>query len=462
MQRSFKKLNLNTDLLKNLDLLGFHQMTNIQSKALSTILEGKDVIAEAQTGSGKTVAFGLGLLSQIVTADFCVQSLVLCPTRELATQVATEIRRLARMTPNLKVLTLCGGTPIQPQMDSLDRGAHVVVGTPGRIVDHLKKKNLDLTEVNTFVLDEADRMLDMGFEEDIHFIMKRSPRNKQTLLFSATFPDNIAKVSRRIQRDPQHIVGESEIQNSDIEQFFFETKKDEKDAVLLAILQQFKPESSIVFCTTKIQCAEVSRRLRESGVVALALHGDLEQDERHEVMVRFANGSASVLVATDVAARGLDINNLSAVINFELSKDPEVHVHRIGRTGRAGNKGIALSMYNRSEVFRIKAIEKLINKDLPRESKLKRTQQKKIDLKPVMQTLKIFAGKKSKLRPGDILGALTKEAQIENQFIGKINIFDNISYVAIHKKHIENAVRHLAAAKIKNRNFRLKVLWSSK
>jgi ATP-independent RNA helicase DbpA len=455
----FNQLPLKPEILKNLDLLGFEQMTDIQAKALPHVLGGKDVVAQAQTGSGKTVAFGLGVLSRTTIADYYIQSIVLCPTRELATQVATEIRRLGRLSSNLKVLILCGGMPMGPQIESLNHGAHVIVGTPGRILDHMSKRTLDLRNVKTLVLDEADRMLDMGFAEDIAAIISRTPNSRQTLLFSATFPENIMNMSRDIQKNPVHVKTENATQNTDIDQYFFETKKDEQFEVLLSLIDKYRPESSIIFCTTKIQCDDVAKYLTDCGLVALPLHGDLEQYERDEVMVRFSNKSASILVATDVAARGLDIKDLSAVINFEISKDPEIHVHRIGRTGRAGQKGLALTMYNRSEVFRIKAIEKLMGVELTKDTPLPRIKGQRVDLKPEMKTLKISGGKKNKLRPGDILGALTKEAGIEGQYIGKINVFDFHSYVAIHKQQAEAAQRRLDTAKIKNRNFRMKILW---
>ena len=454
----FKTLKIKPEILKNLGLLDFKEMTEIQSQSLPHILARKDVIGQAQTGSGKTVAFGLGVLSHTIVADPYVQSLILCPTRELAAQVAVELRKLARLTENLKVLVLSGGTPMGPQIASLEHGAHVVVGTPGRVLDHLGKRTLYLGQLKTLVLDEADRMLDMGFAEDIQKIIRRTPNSRQTLLFSATFPAEISEMSKHIQRDPLHISADQPSQNIDIEQFFFETKKDEKYENLLSLIAQYKPKSSIIFCTTKIQCDDVANYLCNHGLAALAIHSDLEQEERDEVMVRFANQSASFLVATDVAARGLDVKDLSAVINFELSKDPEIHVHRIGRTGRAGNKGLALNLYNRSEVFRIKAIEEFIGQDLPRECPLNKFTDHTINLKPSMVTVKISGGKKNKLRPGDILGALTKDAGIEGKHIGKINIFDHHSYVAIHKSHAETAKEKLTSSKIKNRNFHLRII----
>ncbi len=454
----FHSLNLHSEMLKNLDLLGFSQMTEIQSKALPHVLAGKDIIAQAQTGSGKTVAFGLGVVSQVIVADYYIQSLILCPTRELADQVATEIRKLARLNNNFKVLLLCGGSPIGPQIGSLEHGAHVIVGTPGRVLDHLSRRNLDLRSINTLVLDEADRMLDMGFSEDISSIISRTPMNKQTMLFSATFPDNIKNMSRDIQHEPVHVKTDNANINVDIDQFFYETKKNEWDETLISLIDKYRPESSIIFCTTKIQCDDVARYLISCGISALAIHGDLEQYERNEVMARFANGSGSMLVATDVAARGIDIKDRNAVINYQISRDPEVHVHRVGRTGRAGQKGLAISLYNRSEVFRVKAIEELTGDKYERDLRIPVIQNTKINLKPDMVTIKINGGKKNKLRPGDILGALTKDIGIEGKFIGKINIYEFHAFVAVQKHHAVNAAKGLERSKIKNRTFRSRIL----
>lgn len=456
--RPFKNLPLKLEFHKNLDLLGFNEMTDIQAQSLPLILGGADVIAQAQTGSGKTVAFSLGILSNTIIADQSIQSLVLCPTRELATQVADEIRRLARLTENVKVTVLCGGATIAPQIQSLQHGAHIVVGTPGRVLDHIRRQTLSLREVRTLVLDEADRMLDMGFLDDIRFIIKKVPQSRQTLLFSATFPDEILDLSKGIQKNPVRVSTDNATQNTDIEQLFFESKKGERFATLLSLIHNYKLKSSLIFCTTKSQCNDVAQFLRQRGLVALAIHSDLDQTQRDEAMLRFVNQSMSFLVATDVAARGLDIKDLDSVINFEISRNPEVHVHRIGRTGRAGKKGRAYTIYNRSEVFRLKAIEEYMGCELPRECPLKLISDRSLKHKPDMITLKIFGGKKDKIRAGDILGALTKDAGIKAKFIGKINIFEHNSYVAIDKNHAHTAERHLSASKVKNRKYGMKLL----
>jgi ATP-dependent RNA helicase DbpA len=455
----FQHLNLSSECLKNIETLGFANMTDIQAQSLPEILAGRDLVGQAQTGSGKTAAFALRLLTEVEISKSSVQGLVLCPTRELASQVADEIRRLGRYLHNLKVLVLCGGTPIRPQMYSLERGAHIIVGTPGRLTDHLSRKSLSLSKIKTVVLDEADRMLDMGFSDEISYVVSQLPSKRQTLLFSATFPSSIEEMSRDLQVNPIHVKTENSNKNKNIDQKFFEVQKTRRKEGLLALLGRYEPVSSIVFCATKIQCDELASFLQEFGIVAQAIHGDLLQSEREEVLIRFSNGSVSVLVATDVAARGLDVKDLSAVINYQLSPDPEIHVHRIGRTGRAGHKGMALSLYAKSEMHRLEAIENFMNIDALSKDVLSENSDTQINLTPEFITLKIFGGKKNKIRPGDILGVLTKDAGIKSQFIGRINILDFNSYVGIHRDYVERAHSCLVQSKIKNRNIGSKIIW---
>ena len=359
---SFSSLPISRAQMANLETLGYHKMTPVQAQSLPHVLKGKDLIAQAKTGSGKTAAFGIGLLEQINPRFFGVQALVLCPTRELADQVGKELRRLARSTPNIKLVLLCGGKPFGPQKGSLEHGAHIAVGTPGRIQDHLRKETLKLDGLKTLVLDEADRMLDMGFFDVMTEIISQTPKKRQTLMFSATYPNQIKKMCRSIQRDPVTVTVEAEHKAGVIEQMFYEVQKHERNNTLLALFEHYKPETTLVFCHTKKQCDEVAGFLRGRQIEALAIHGDLEQRERDQVLVQFSNNSCSVLVATDVAARGLDIKSLAAVINYELPRDPEIYVHRIGRTGRAGEKGIALSIFTESEQFRVKSIEQYLKK----------------------------------------------------------------------------------------------------
>ncbi|HHQ4683579.1 TPA: ATP-dependent RNA helicase DbpA [Aeromonas veronii] len=453
----FSSLNLSPALQENLTSLGYLQMTPIQAQSLPLVLDGKDLIAKAKTGSGKTAAFGLGLLAKLNVNRLEVQALVLCPTRELADQVAQEIRRLARALPNVKLVTLCGGTPTAPQSATLSFGAHIAVGTPGRILKHLEQGTLELSGLKTLVLDEADRMLDMGFGEDINRVISYAPQQRQTLLFSATYPEGIAQMSRGVQRNPVEVSVESLHEGSAIEQKLYEVPAGHRLDALTWLLSHYQPSSCVVFCNTKRACNDVADHLAAKGFSALALNGDLEQRERDQVLVRFANGSATILVATDVAARGLDIKELGAVINYELTYDPEVHVHRIGRTGRAGQQGLALSLYQPNEAQRVNFIEEYQQAPMP----LGDLDSIGRDIKPIapqMVTLSIDAGRKTKVRAGDILGALTGEGGIAGADVGKIQISEQYSYVAVKRSVASAALKRLQEGKIKGRSYRARKL----
>lgn len=455
---SFARLQLDSRLFDNLESLGFTQMTPIQAEALPPILAGHDLIARARTGSGKTVAFGLGLLQRLNLRFFAVQALVLCPTRELADQVARELRSLARTSANTKVVTLCGGAPFGPQVGSLEHGAHIVVGTPGRLLKHLQKKTLRLDKVGMVVLDEADRMLDMGFYDDMAAILSATPPQRQTLLFSATYPERIRELSSAFQREPLEVTVEAQHDNRQIRQRFYEVQKGQRVRTLPALLAQYRPASTVVFCHTRQQCQEVAGELQQYGVQALALHGDLEQKERDLVLVRFANRSVPVLVATDVAARGLDIKELEAVINFELPRDPEVYVHRIGRTGRAGSKGVALSLFIASEARRVTAIEEYLGEKVALEELSNLKVPEGFGLPAPMVTLCIDGGRKEKVRPGDLLGALTAHEAIAKEHVGKIDIFDHLAYVAVDRSVRKVALKVLGEGKVKGRRFKARVI----
>ena len=431
-------------------------MTPIQEQSLPLILDGRDMQAQAKTGSGKTAAFGIGLLHRLDSQTYQVQALVLCPTRELADQVSKEIRRLARPIPNTKILTLCGGAPIGPQLSSLEHQPHIVVGTPGRILKHLQKGTLKLGSLKMLVLDEADRMLDMGFHDDIMRIIDETPGHRQTLLFSATYPDEIKDISSTILKKPVDIHVESLHDNKNIKQVFYEIQKNQRTEALVSLLEHYNPQSSVVFCNRKQQCNELAKELKQQGFHALALHGDLEQKERDQVLVQFANKSTSILIATDVAARGLDIKDLHAVINYELSPDPEIHIHRIGRTGRAGNEGLALSLFTASEAPKVNAIEDYQNSPVTIEEMSSLKKQDSFNLTPPMVTLCINAGRKNKIRAGDILGALTKNTNLPGKQIGKIDIFNIVSYVAVEQAVAKQALGILSEGKIKGRKFRVR------
>ncbi|MCM2359950.1 MAG: ATP-dependent RNA helicase DbpA [Geobacteraceae bacterium] len=453
---AFSALHLKSPMLKNLASLGYAEMTPIQAHSLPLILAGKDVIAKAKTGSGKTAAFGVGLLARLVVTSSRVQALVICPTRELADQVGKELRRLARFTDNIKVLTLCGGVPFGPQLSSLEHGAHIVVGTPGRLLDHLRRGSLDLSSLQTLVLDEADRMLEIGFQEEIGALIAATPKKKQTLLFSATYPETIAAMSATIQHEPVEVSVDEAHEDGAIEQVLYQVGKEERTAAVARLLGHYRPESTLVFCNTRKECQEVAEALVKRGLLALAIHGDLEQRERDLVLVRFANKSISVLVATDVAARGLDIKELSAVINFELPRDPEIHIHRIGRTGRAGERGLGLSLVTEQESRRVQAIETALGTTIARGELESLAIAAGAPLAPPMVTLCIDGGRKNKMRPGDILGALTGEAGIAGSEVGKIDVFDFHAYVAVIRTSAAQALSCLSGNKIKGRFYKVR------
>ncbi|OIN07635.1 ATP-dependent RNA helicase DbpA [Oceanisphaera psychrotolerans] len=453
----FSTLSLDPSLIANLTSLEYTRMTPIQAQSLPLMLTGKDVIAQASTGSGKTVAFGLALLARLDVNRLGVQTMVLCPTRELADQVARELRRLARAMANVKLVVLCGGSPTAAQTASLEFGAHIVVGTPGRMLKHLEQGSLVLDDLNTLVLDEADRMLDMGFTDDIQRVVAFAPKQRQTLLFSATYPEGIADLSRGLQQQPERVSVADEFRADTIVQLLFEVVPAQRKQALATLLAHYAPRSAVVFCNTKRACQEVADHLTTLGFAALALNGDLEQRERDQVLVRFANGSANILVATDVAARGLDIKELAAVINYDITQDPEVHVHRVGRTGRAGQQGLALSLYSPQEAYRVNMIEEYQQAPIVQGS-LAELNGNMAPLQPEMVTLNIAGGRKSKIRAGDILGALTGEAGIAGAQVGKINISEMQSYVAVHRDVAKQALKHLQQGKIKGRTVKARLI----
>ena len=454
----FARLPLAPAVLANLRQLGYLAMTPIQAASLPDALRGKDLIAQAKTGSGKTCAFALPLLANLNPRRFAVQALVLCPTRELADQVSVEIRRLARAQENIKLVTLCGGVPLRGQLASLEHGAHIVVGTPGRVMDHLARESLRLDALNTLVLDEADRMLDMGFFDDIASVVRQCPKERQTLLFSATYPEGIDRLASQFMREPLTVKVEAQHAGGQIEQRWYEVTDGERLHVVSRLLNHFRPDSTLAFCNTKAQCRDLAAVLKAQGFSALALFGELEQRERDQVLVQFANRSCSVLVATDVAARGLDIANLGAVINVDVTPDPEVHVHRIGRTGRAGETGLALNLASLPEMGYVGRIEQLQGRE---------SEWHKLDelvptgdgpLVPPMLTLHIQGGRKEKIRPGDVLGALTADLGYTREQVGKINVNEWSTYVAVDRSIARQAASRLNAGRIKGKGVKVRVL----
>ena len=454
----FATLSLRPELLKSINDLGYEEMTPVQEQSLPALLGNRDLLAQAKTGSGKTAAFAIGLLNRLDPQSYATQALVLCPTRELAEQVATEVRKLASSIANVKVLALCGGKPMGPQLASLRRDPHIVVGTPGRILKHLEKETLRLAELQTLVLDEADRMLDMGFSDDMKKIIAYTPAARQTLLFSATYPDGIREISTTVQRDPIEIRVESSEDRPDIDQVFFEVGKSERTEILYKVIAHYRPESTLVFCNTIEQCKTLAEELVRRRLSARALHGDMEQFERDQVLTQFAGKSISILIATDVAARGLDVKELAAVINYELSRDPEVHVHRIGRTARAGAKGLAVSLFTERETRPLRAIEEYQESAVNRGSLAALVEPPNFKLYPPMITLFVNGGRKDKVRAGDLLGALTASKDIAGDQIGKITLFDRVSYVAVEQSVAKLALMTLAEGKIKGRKFRARLL----
>lgn len=455
--RDFARLDLAPALLQNLASLGFDAMTPIQAGALPAVLAGRDLIGQAKTGSGKTAAFGLGLLNRLEPKRFRVQALVLCPTRELADQVAGELRRLARAIDNVKILTLCGGVPIGPQIGSLEHGAHIVVGTPGRVDDHLRKGTLNVDEVSMLVLDEADRMLEMGFQPIVETILGYLPKPRQTLLFSATWPDEIRVLAERAMRDPVTVTVDATHDEATIVQQFFEvTDTADRLAALRRVLLAYRPETALVFCNMKVDVDAVHADLVAHGFASLALHGDLDQKARDQALVRFANRSVSVLVCTDVAARGLDISDLDMVVNYQVAHDRDVHLHRIGRTGRAGSSGRACTLFDARERHRVDRLPASFSQVIPPEPLPSANVLQEQPAPPPMRCLEIDGGRRQKLRPGDIVGALTGEGGIAGDDIGRISVQDQCAWVAVRRDVAKQALAKLARGKLKGRSFKVR------
>jgi ATP-dependent RNA helicase DbpA len=455
---SFSELPLSPGLLATLQQLEYLMMTPIQAASLPITLAGHDLIAQAKTGSGKTAAFALALLTRLNPRRFAVQAMVLCPTRELADQVTQEIRRLARSSDNIKILSLCGGTTMRPQISSLEHGAHIVVGTPGRIMDHLDRGSLKLDALNTLVLDEADRMLDMGFYDDIAYVVKQCPVERQTLMFSATYPDGITRLARQFMRNPHEVKLLEKHETNKIRQRFYEVNNEDRLQAVCVLLKHYRPVNTLAFCNTKQQCRDLLEVLQAEGFHALTLNGDLEQRERDQVLIQFANRSCSVLVATDVAARGLDIAQLEAVINVDVTPDPEIHTHRIGRTGRAEEQGWALSLCSGEEMRRVDNIESETGIAAEWHVLSELVVDNPAPLLPPMATLLILGGRKEKIRPGDVLGALTGEAGFTREQVGKITVTDQTTYVAIARDIAAIAVKKLSAGKLKGKTVKVRIL----
>lgn len=455
---SFKLLKLSPEILASIQNLGYLQMTQIQAASIPLLLEGHDLVGRSQTGSGKTAAFALPILQKIRKEDKTPQALILAPTRELCEQILQEIRKFSKGLKNIQVMALVGGQSSAAQIKSLEMGAQIIVGTPGRTLEFLKNRLFDQSDLKTLVLDEADRMLDEGFTEEVTQIIELLPSKRQTVFFSATFPESIEQLSLKYQKDPKIVSVLQEVTSAPlIEQFLYTSEKSEKIDTLMRILQQHPANSVLIFCRTKASVAEINELLREANVATSALHGDLEQVQRDQTMARFRSGSLRVLVATDVAARGIDIDHLELVINFDLPSTTDIYLHRIGRTGRAGKKGVAVSIADAFEATKVEELERVMGKPFNRfELNLKgKAVIGKTLQQPKMKMIYISGGRKDKLRPGDVIGTLTSQPDaIAAVDIGKIELHDTFTYVAVSFSVAGKALQKLTTSKIKGRKYK--------
>ena len=456
---NFKNLKLSQEILSALDALAYLQMTPIQDASIPLLLEGHDLVGRSQTGSGKTAAFALPILQKINIKDQTPQALILAPTRELCEQILQEIRKFSKGLKHVHVMALVGGQSSTAQIKSLQTGAQIIVGTPGRTLEFLKNKNFDAADLKTLVLDEADRMLDEGFTEEVSQIIDLLPPSRQTVFFSATFPESIEALSQKYQKNPKTV---SVLQEKSsvplIEQFIYSAEKPEKIETLMRILQQHPANSVLIFCRTKAAVAEINELLNQSHVATRALHGDLEQAQRDQTMALFRSGSLRVLVATDVAARGIDVDHLELVINFDMPSSTDIYLHRIGRTGRAGKSGVAVSIADAYEAAKVEELEHVLGKKLNRlELGFKnKTVVAKVLQQSKMKTIYISGGRKDKLRPGDVIGTLTAAPNaIAAADIGKIELQETFTYVAVSFSVAEKALQKLTANKIKGRKFKV-------
>ena len=474
MSTSFPALGLPPELCEVASGLGFEQPTAIQAAAIPPLLAGRDVVGHSKTGSGKTAAFGLPLLARLDLKQRAPQLLVLCPTRELAGQVARELRRFGRLHAGLVVAELIGGLPKRRQREQLERGVHIAVGTPGRVLDHLDHDSLDPKALLSVVLDEADRMLDMGFEEEVTAILASLPTERQTALFSATLPEGIVALERQHLRAPVHVEGGSSSAESvrvttavvdgagsvidlpeSLRQFHLACERGAELAALGVVLGHFEHESALVFCNFKATVTTLVADLARAGLSVDRIDGDLDQFERDEVLVRFRGGSVRVLVATDVAGRGLDIEGLDLVVNFELPQQPETYVHRIGRTGRAERQGVAVSLSRSGGDRKLQAIEELTHIPIARlDLAVPRGLDRSLARPAAMGTIRIAGGRRDKLRPGDLLGALTGDCGLEGADVGRIDVHEQVAYVAVRRELARTAAERLDAGRIKTRRFR--------
>ncbi len=458
--KDFSSLPLSQSLLKLIAEMGFLEMTPIQAASIPLLLSGKDLVGQSQTGSGKTAAFIIPILEKIKVSDLFAQALILCPTRELCDQVLRECRKFSKAFPGVQTVALVGGQPYPQQLQALERGAQLIVGTPGRTLEHLNERNAQLDRLKIFVLDEADRMLEEGFTDELTAIIDQLPKDRQTVFFSATFPEGVEVLSDRYQKNAERVTIEQSLLNTpQIEQYVYASENPEKGETLFKILKSHPSQCTLIFCRMKTAVAQIGQQLAKHKVSCGVLHGDLEQVERDRVTTLFRNGSLRVLVATDVAARGLDIDTLELVVNMDMPSSTEIYVHRIGRTGRAGRKGTAVSIATEYEVPMVAEIEELTGVKMRRQALSENSDFPEEMQRSLTRTLYISGGKGNKLRPGDILGTLTAEPNaIAGKDVGKIEVHDRFSYVAIKSSDVDRALAKLQSSKIKGSKFKVHLL----
>lgn len=512
----FEELNLSEKLIRALDDIGYKEATEIQKRAIPEILDGADLIAQSQTGTGKTAAFGLPLIEKIQPNNKNVQAIILCPTRELAIQISEELRKYTKYTENIKMLAIYGGQAIERQIMGLKKGIQIVIGTPGRVIDHMRRKTLKLANVKMVVLDEADEMLNMGFEEDIETILKEVPTNRQTLLFSATMNPRIMEITKKYLHLPKNIkIKTKEVTVENIEQVSIDMKQGMKDESLTRLIDMYNPKKTIVFCNTKKKVDNLIETLKVKGYKAEALHGDIKQNQRDRIMRKIKAGDIKILVATDVAARGIDIEDLDLVINYDVPQEEEYYVHRIGRTGRNGNSGKAFTFVVGKEKNKIYNIQKFANTKIKQGriptidevNRIKNQQvlddiQKTIDEKNYQNTelfeeliknndikevasalfsmvttsnvsnenmnkqevetngnVKLFfsLGKKDKIMVKDIIGSMAANSAISGTDIGRVNILDKFSFVEVPNKYVEEIMTSMKGKQIKGKNVNIEI-----
>jgi len=431
-----------------LDSLGFNEMTPIQREAISPIINGEDILAKSKTGSGKTLAFAIPSIIDLDTKEKSPKVLIITPTRELAKQIALTFRQISTYKANLKVVNIYGGESLTNQANSISKGANILIGTVGRILDHISKDTIDLDNIDKLILDEADRMLDMGFYDDIIKISHHLPSPRQTLLFSASFSPTIEELAIKLLNKPKIIKIDTVIAKDKIEEILYQTN--DKFNSLNRIIKSYKPSSLLIFCNTKVEVISLCDRLYKDGHFTIDIHGDLDQQQRDEAIIMFSNGSKKILVATDVASRGLDIKDIELVVNYDLPFDSEVYTHRIGRTGRADSVGVAISL-TLSSVNREKfdyILSKLKPKDI---------EELRVDSKFIMSsnydTIALNGGKKTKLRAGDIIGTFCKDIGLEYSQIGKINILQTKTYIALEHKVVDKVLNSLRKTTIKKKKY---------